>query len=88
MQILVIGGAILLGFVLGYFLQTGVLILLSVIIIMLAVLWLLKVQEIEIVLAIIFSYVGGISIVAMWVTWYFINDKTFIQDFFRYYVLR
>jgi len=88
MSILIYGGLILSGFVLGYFFQTGVLIILSVIIIIIAILWLSKAQEIETLLAMGFAACGGVSILAMWVTWYFVNDKTFVQDFFKHYILK
>ena len=88
MPVLIYGGLILLGFVLGYFFQTGVLIVVSVIIIVLAVSWLHKAREMETLMAMAFAVCGGVSVLAMWVTWYLVNDKTFVQEFFRHFILR
>lgn len=88
MQIFIYAGLLLAGFVLGYFFQTGVLITLSVIIIIGAVLWFSKAQELETLFAMAFCIGGGIIILAIWVTWYFVNDKNLIQEFFKHYILR
>ena len=88
MQIFIYAGLLLTGFVLGYFFQTGVLITLSAIFIILAVLWLSKAQELEALFALSFAIGGGIALLTMWVTWYFVNDQNVIQEFFKHYILR
>ncbi|HPN54576.1 MAG TPA: hypothetical protein PLB52_01445 [Candidatus Moranbacteria bacterium] len=88
LQILIFGGLVLVGFLCGYFFQTTVLIVLSAIFIGIGIIWMKKAQEIEGAFALFYFVCVIIVDVAKWVTWYFINDKKFIQEFFKQYVLR
>lgn len=88
MSILIYGGLILLGFVLGYFFQTGILITISAVVAIVVIWWLYRAREIKVLAAMLAAVFGGVSILAMWATWYFVNDKVFVQDFLRHHILR
>lgn len=88
MELLVGLGLIMLGFLLGYFFKTAVLLIISVIFIGIGVVFLKKSREIETLIAMIFMACVVISSLAMWITWYFVNDKTFVRDFLNQYIFR
>ena len=88
MGILVPLGFILLGFIFGYFLQPIISIVLSLMSIWLAKKWLGKAREAERALALGFMIWVILMNVSMLITWYILNNKMFVQDFFRNYILR
>lgn len=88
MEILIFGALVLVGFVCGYFFQTGVLIVLSIIFLGIGILWMRKAREVESVLAVLYFVFVVIADIAKWVTWYIVHDKTFVQEFIKNYILR
>jgi hypothetical protein len=88
MQIIIVLVLALVGFVCGYFLQTNIVVGLSVISIGFTSLWLKKAQEMEGLVAMIFFACAIVANGVMWITWYLANDKVFIQEFVTHHILK
>ncbi|NTW26777.1 MAG: hypothetical protein HGA36_00405 [Candidatus Moranbacteria bacterium] len=88
MEVIIWPVLIVLGFVFGYFLQTTILVMLTVIFIIAGTLMMANAREIEHLIAMLFVACFITASAIMWVTWYFVNKQTFMQDFFTHYIFR
>jgi hypothetical protein len=88
MAILIIGGSILVGFVLGYFLAIPVLIAITLICIALVVYSNWKHQEIAKVITLFIVVISVIGNASMWITFYFASHQHWVGDFFQRYIFR
>jgi len=90
MPLLILGGPILVGFVLGYFLALPVLITITLICAALVVylFWGWKRQEIMQIYTLSTVLVIAIGNGSMWITYYFASHQHWVGDFFQRYIFR
>lgn len=86
--IIVCGVAIIAGLVCGRYLTSTFLVILTVIYVTVTLYSFATAREIEVMIALIYAILGGIGVLAAWITYYTSTGQTWIQDFMRKYVLR
>lgn len=82
------GVLILVGFVLGYFFQTPVLIVFSVVCIVVGIYMMVTLREMATLITAIFVGCAVVANIAMWMTHYMVSDQFWLQNFFKTYILR
>jgi len=85
MEILV---ALLLGFVLGYFFSVWVLCAVTVIAVVVCTYLWITCKEMATLIAMICTGFSGFALVAMWTTYFFTTNHTFVGDFVKEYIVR
>ncbi|MBI2064818.1 MAG: hypothetical protein HYT62_02050 [Candidatus Yanofskybacteria bacterium] len=92
MTVLLYGVLILVGFVLGYFFQTLVLVLLTIICLVASAYMAMTYREMEALITMIFVRCAIVVNIAMWVTHYIVTanltNPSWLQNFIKTYILR
>ncbi len=88
MAVLLNGVLVLVGFVLGYFFQTPVLVTFTIICLVIGIYMAATFREMETLATMIFVACAIVANLAMWATHYLVTDQPWLQNFFKTYVFR
>ncbi len=82
------GVLILVGFVFGYFFQAPVLAMFTSVCFVIGVYMAMTSREMESLITMIFISCAVVANTAMWITYYMVTDQSWLQTFFKTYIMR